>query len=67
MTVLVVHGRKDLNVPVAQAEGLIETLRELNKDFEFRIYDDADHGLSETGFWDLCLNFLTRKLVGDSD
>ena len=59
---LVVHGRKDINVPVEQAEDLIRQLKSLNKDLEYRLYDDADHGLRGTGYFDVCLSFLKRKL-----
>ena len=61
-SMLVVHGRKDVNVPVEQAEDLIRQLKALKKDFEYRIYDDAYHGLRGTDYFDVCLVFLKRKL-----
>ena len=54
--------RADVNVPVVLAEDLIRQLQALKKDVEFRIYDDADHGLRGTGSLDLCVDFLNRKL-----
>ena len=61
-SMLVVHGRKDVNVPVEQAEDLIRQLKALKKDFEYRIYDHADHSLGGTDYFDVCLGFLKRKL-----
>jgi dipeptidyl aminopeptidase/acylaminoacyl peptidase len=61
-SMLVVHGRKDVNVPVDQAEALIRQLETLEKDHESRIYDDASHGLGGTDYFEVCLDFLRRKL-----
>ena len=59
---LVIHGRKDVNAGVAQAEALIAKLKQLGKDVEYRIYDDAAHGLRGTGYFDVCVDFLNCKL-----
>ena len=61
-SVLVIHGAEDANVPVELAEELIAALEASGKDFESRIYEGAGHGLPDTGYFDVVLEFLARKL-----
>lgn len=42
---LVLHGRNDPRVPLAEAEQLVDRLRALDRDVTLRIYDDEGHGL----------------------
>ena len=44
--VLLVHGRKDYTVPVAQSERLAEALSKAGKPFDAVYLDEADHFLS---------------------
>jgi dipeptidyl aminopeptidase/acylaminoacyl peptidase len=43
--VLILHGEKDENVPVAQAYLLRDRLTALNKDFEIKLFPDRPHGI----------------------
>ena len=59
--VLILHGGKDVNVPVSQALVLRERLTQLHKDFEIKIFPDREHSIGpEVG--DLTVNFFQRKL-----
>jgi len=46
MPILGLYGAKDQAIPVASARGLEKDLKELGKDAEFHIYDDADHAFA---------------------
>jgi len=59
--VLVLHGGKDINVPVSQAFLLRDRLTQLHKEFEFKLFPDREHSIGpEVG--DLTLDFLHRRL-----
>ena len=42
---LVLHGRNDPRVPLAEAEQIVARLQALDRDVSLRIYDDEGHGL----------------------
>jgi dipeptidyl aminopeptidase/acylaminoacyl peptidase len=42
---LVLHGRNDPRVPLAEAEQIVARLRALDRDVSLRVYDDEGHGL----------------------
>jgi pimeloyl-ACP methyl ester carboxylesterase len=44
--VLILHGEKDINVPVSQAHLLRDRLTALKKEFEIQIFPDREHGIS---------------------
>jgi len=59
--VLILHGDKDVNVPVTQALLLRDRLTQLHKDFEIKIFPGREHSIGpEVG--DLTLDFFRRKL-----
>jgi dipeptidyl aminopeptidase/acylaminoacyl peptidase len=59
--VLILHGGRDVNVPVSQALLLRDRLAQLHKDFEFKLFPDREHSIGpEVG--DLTMDFLRRKL-----
>ena len=63
--VLILHGGKDVNVPVSQALLLRDRLTQLHKEFELKIFPDREHSIGpEVG--DLTLDFFQRKLVGSA-
>jgi len=45
---LVVHGANDTNVPVIEAEQVVETLRRRNVPVEYLLFPDEGHGLTRT-------------------
>jgi dipeptidyl aminopeptidase/acylaminoacyl peptidase len=60
--VLILHGGKDINVPVSQALLLRDRLTQLHKEFEIKLFPDREHSIGpEVG--DLTLDFLRRKLL----
>jgi len=60
--ILILHGGKDINVPVTQALELRDRLTQLHKDFEFKLFPDREHSIGpEVG--DLTVDFLRRKLT----
>jgi len=60
--VLILHGGKDVNVPVSQALTLRDRLTELHKEFEIKIFPDREHSIGpEAG--DLTVDFFRRKLM----
>jgi len=60
--ILILHGGKDINVPVTQALELRDRLTQLHKDFEFKLFPDREHSIGpEVG--DLTVDFLRRKLL----
>jgi dipeptidyl aminopeptidase/acylaminoacyl peptidase len=63
--VLILHGGKDVNVPVSQALLLRDRLTQLHKEFEFKLFPDREHSIGpEVG--DLTLDFLRRKLMANA-
>jgi dipeptidyl aminopeptidase/acylaminoacyl peptidase len=46
--VLVIHGGKDLVVPVQQAEGIVDELRRLGKPCRFLLFPDERHGFTHS-------------------
>lgn len=61
--VLILHGQKDINVPVSQAHLLRDRLAALNKDFEIQIFPDREHGIGPQNLYSYSLDFLKRKLA----
>lgn len=64
--VLILHGGRDANVPVAQARMLEARLKQLHKDYEIRIYEDRDHNLGLPAILEATLDFFDRRLKGAS-
>jgi len=62
--VLILHGEKDINVPVSQARLLRDRLTALKKDFEIQIFPDREHGIGSENLYKYSLDFLNRKLAG---
>lgn len=62
--VLILHGEKDVNVPVSQAYLLRDRLTALKKEFEIQIFPDRDHGIGPQNLYKYSLDFLKRKLAG---
>jgi len=60
--VLILHGEKDINVPVSQALLLRDRLTTLKKDFEIQIFPDKDHSIGPQNLYQYSLDFLKRKL-----
>ena len=60
--VLILHGEKDINVPVSQARLLRDRLTELKKEFEIQIFPDRDHAIGPANLYKYSLDFLSRKL-----
>jgi dipeptidyl aminopeptidase/acylaminoacyl peptidase len=63
--VLILHGEKDVNVPVSQAKLLSETLTSLKKDFELKLYPDKDHSIGPDATTST-IDFFKRKLMSAS-
>ncbi len=42
---LVIHGRNDPRVPLAEAEQIVTRLREIGREVELLVFDDEGHGL----------------------
>lgn len=63
--VLILHGAKDINVPVSQAYLLRDRLTALKKEFEIQIFPDRDHGIGPQNLYKYSLDFLKRKLGGE--
>ena len=60
--VLILHGEKDVNVPVSQALLLRDRLTELNKEFEIRLYPEAEHSIGGEEVIKVTVEFFKRKL-----
>ena len=60
--VLILHGAKDINVPVSQAYLLRDRLTSLKKVFEIQIFPDREHGIGPQNFYGSSLDFLKRRL-----
>lgn len=63
--VLILHGEKDINVPVSQARLLRDRLTALKKEFEIKIFPDREHGIGPQNLYKYSLDFLKRKLAGE--
>lgn len=63
--VLILHGEKDVNVPVSQARLLRDRLTALKKDFEIQLFPDRDHGIGPQNLYKYSLDFLKRRLAGE--
>ena len=63
--VLILHGEKDINVPVSQAHLLRDRLTALKKEFEIQIFPDREHGIGPQNLYKYSLDFLKRKLAGE--
>ena len=63
--VLILHGEKDINVPVSQALLLRDRLTALKKEFEIQIFADREHGIGPQDLYKYSLDFLKRKLAAE--
>lgn len=61
-SVLILHGEKDINVPISQAYLLRDRLTALKKDFEIQTFPDKEHGIGNENLYRYSLDFLKRKL-----
>lgn len=61
--VLILHGEKDINVPVSQAYLLRDRLSALKKEFEIKTFPDREHGIGPENLYKYSLDFLKRKLA----
>jgi dipeptidyl aminopeptidase/acylaminoacyl peptidase len=59
--VLILHGEKDVNVPVSQALLLRDRLTQLHKEFEIKLFPDKEHSIGAPA-GDLTVDFFQRKL-----
>jgi len=64
--VLILHGEKDINVPVSQARLLQARLTELKKEFEIQIFPDRDHRIGPQNLYKYSLDFLKRKMIAEA-
>ena len=64
--VLILHGAKDINVPVSQAYMLRDRLTALKKEFEIQVFPDREHGIGPQNLYNYSLDFLKRKLAGEA-
>jgi dipeptidyl aminopeptidase/acylaminoacyl peptidase len=60
--VLILHGEKDANVPVSQALLLRDRLTELKKDFEIKLFPNAEHSIPTNEWLPLVIDFFNRRL-----
>jgi len=60
--VLILHGAKDINVPVSQAYLLRDRLTALKKDFEIQVFPDREHAIGPENLYKYSLDFLQRKI-----
>lgn len=58
---LILHGEKDVNVPVTQAYALRDRLTELHKDFEIKLFPDREHSIGPE-VMALTVDFFKRRL-----
>ena len=63
--VLILHGEKDLNVPVNQARLLEQELLRLGKEFEIEIVPDRAHDIGDCA-QPLAISFLRDRLCQPS-
>jgi dipeptidyl aminopeptidase/acylaminoacyl peptidase len=59
--VLILHGGKDVNVPVTQAYALRDRLTELHKDFEIKLFPNREHSIGPE-VTTLTVDFFKRRL-----
>ena len=64
--VLILHGEKDVNVPVSQAFLLRDRLASLKKDFEIQSFPDKAHGIGPQNLYQYSLDFLKRKMSAET-
>ena len=68
---LVVHGRNDTRVPLAEAEQIVARLRELGRDVELLVFADEGHEITrlenKIACYGTAANFLERVLGGLPD
>ena len=62
--VLILHGEKDKNVPVSQALLLRDRLTTLKKDFEIKLFPEAEHSIPTIEWLPLVIDFFNRHLKG---
>ena len=60
--VLILHGEKDMNVPVSQAYLLRDRLTQLKKEFEIKLFPDREHGIGPE-VTPLTVDFFKRRLL----
>lgn len=69
--VLIVHGTKDINVPIAASERMVKALIAAKKDFEYMVYPGEPHGWTRfdtnVDFYRRTVRFLNRHLRHDQD
>jgi dipeptidyl aminopeptidase/acylaminoacyl peptidase len=63
---LILHGEKDINVPVSQALLLRDRLTALKKDFEIQLFPDKEHSIGQQNLYQYSLDFLKRRLPDDA-
>ncbi len=59
--VLILHGEKDVNVPVSQALLLRDRLTGLHKEFDIKLFPDSEHSIGPE-VATLTIEFFNRKL-----
>jgi dipeptidyl aminopeptidase/acylaminoacyl peptidase len=59
--VLILHGEKDVNVPVSEALLLRDRLTALHKEFEIKLFPDREHSIGPE-VATLTIDFFNRKL-----
>lgn len=62
--VLILHGEKDENVPVSQALVLRDRLTKLKKDFEIKLFPNAEHIIPRDELVTNLIDFFSRRLKG---
>jgi dipeptidyl aminopeptidase/acylaminoacyl peptidase len=60
--VLILHGERDINVPVNQAKMLRDRLTQLHKEFEIKLFPEAEHSIGAPA-GDAAADFFKRKLL----
>jgi dipeptidyl aminopeptidase/acylaminoacyl peptidase len=64
--VLILHGGRDINVPVSQALLLQDRLTQLHKEFEIKLFPDREHSIGPE-VSDLTVDFFRRKLKNSGE
>ena len=59
--VLILHGEKDERVPVSQAKMLRDRLTQLHKEFEIKLFPEAEHSIGAPA-GDMAIDFFKRRL-----
>ncbi len=65
--VLILHGARDINTPVTQAQMLRDRLEELDKDWQLRVYDDRDHDIGRENLNEAMQEFLARTILSQPE